>query len=49
MKNLSNFGVQEMNKREMREAEGGFLGLEVIITIAAIVVGVIKTIKQLQN
>jgi len=36
MKNLENYGVQELNAREIRETEGGFL--IVILVIAALLV-----------
>ena len=41
MKNLENFGVEEMKTSEMREVQGGFLGglllLAILITVGVLV------------
>ena len=31
MKNLQNFGVQELSAREIKETDGGFLGILIVI------------------
>ncbi|GAA3657505.1 class IIb bacteriocin, lactobin A/cerein 7B family [Flavivirga jejuensis] len=38
MKNLENFGIQEMNTKEMKEVNGGFWGLFALAVVIAIAV-----------
>jgi len=38
MKNLENYGVQEMNAKELREVDGGVFGVDDIIAIAGAVI-----------
>ena len=40
MKNLENYGVQEMNAGEMRETDGGFW-LEILFVAAVFVIGLL--------
>ncbi len=42
MKNLENFGVQEMNANEMEKVNGGFLG----IIVLAFVTGFLWTLAS---
>ncbi len=36
MKNLENYGVQELNAMEINDVNGGFLGLGVVCVILAV-------------
>lgn len=42
MKNLENYGVQEMNAKEMKKTDGGILGLIAFAFIAGMAYGYTK-------
>ena len=41
MKNLENYGVQELNAKEIRETDGGIIGLDDILIGLVIAVGTV--------